>query len=356
MCWRTCCLSHPSSADICCRIREYADASPHNAIGEGWFVKATNDDIRFAYRLLLGREPDESGFRNYARMVSTTQISVSDVAATFLDSAEFHARQANQNKVTKIEQDGYSIFVSAGDSAIGRSILENGAWERHVSEKLKRILLPSMTFVDIGANIGYFTAMAAHAVGPSGKVVAIEPMDKNAQLIYATCHYNDFNNVHVLQCGASDRHAFVPLDTGAGTSNGSLRYDDNKNILPQFIAQTFALDDLLPNIDSVDVIKMDIEGFEPHAWKGFEKTITRCKPRILTEFHPKCLAENGKYEPISYLEMLFSYARVLTILEPDGGETTMHNPTTVMNAWREHDRALMENGCAHLDIYVAPLL
>ena len=318
-------------------------------------MNATNDDIRFAYRLLLGREPDENGFQTHKNMMSATQLSVSDVAAIFLDSAEFHAQQASRSEWVKIELDGYSMFASASDTGIGRSILQYGIWERHVSSKLKRILRPSMTFVDIGANIGYFTAMAAHAVGPSGRVVAVEPMEKNVQLIYATCMQNNFSHVDVLQCGASDRHAFVPLDTGAGTSNGSLRYVEDENVLPKFIAQTFALDDLLSNIESVDVIKMDIEGFEPHAWKGFEKTITRCKPAILTEFHPKCLAENGKYDPIRYLETLFSYGGSLTILEPNGGgETIVNNPADVMDAWRQHDCKVGENGGAHLDIYVAP--
>lgn len=63
-----------------------------------------------------------------------------------------------------------------------------GAWEPHLTHWLTRRIRPSDTGIDVGANIGYFTPLAAHLTGPAGHVVAIEPAPAFCQAIADAVH------------------------------------------------------------------------------------------------------------------------------------------------------------------------
>ena len=89
--------------------------------------------------------------------------------------------------------DGFSLYVIP-DDYIGRSILESGSCEPHVSSVIRNQLKKGDVFLDLGANIGYHTIFAAKLVGQSGKVIAVEPNPQNLQLIYASLLENKITN------------------------------------------------------------------------------------------------------------------------------------------------------------------
>ena len=62
---------------------------------------------------------------------------------------------------------------------MGLAILHGGQWEPHLTG-YRGHLKPGMTFIDVGANIGYFTVLASRLVGPEGRVIGFEPNSETA--------------------------------------------------------------------------------------------------------------------------------------------------------------------------------
>lgn len=204
----------------------------------------------------------------------------------------------------------------------------------------------------MGANIGYFTALAAHVVGPAGHVVVIEPMDENRQLNYATIARNRFNHVHVHPFAAADDEGVVCMGTQARSSNGEVVREWVRTDAPIF-AQTGRLDDLLVGAKRFDVVKFDIEGDELNEWHGFNEILDRDCPVVLTEFHPKWMRENAQVEPREYAELLLRFGNV-TVLFSTAGALAAFDFESLVRLWGQEDAALTTAGRAHLDLIVIP--
>lgn len=316
----------------------------------GFPERADVQDVLYAYRLLLGRRPDAQGLRTYERLVLERELTPYELAEQFLGSNEFRERYSS--KLVEVDLDGYALMVRADDNDVGRVVTTTRQWEPQVVSVLKSRLRKGSHFLDVGANIGYFTAFAAHEVGGSGRVVAIEPMDKNLQLIYSTVARNDFTNVRVEPFAASDASGIVCMGTHGGSSNGEIVREWNRGDRPIY-APARCLDELLVGEARFDVVKFDIEGHELHAWRGFSRTLKRDRPLVLTEFHPRCLSRNAGVEPEAYGAVLFEYGAV-TVLHSDGRHSSCRDVETLMRAWAREDAALGTDGAAHLDLLVDP--
>ncbi len=311
---------------------------------------ANKDDIFYAYRLLLGRAPDAAGLETYERLIRDQPIQPHELAEYFLGSNEFRSRY--NSEWLEIVLEGVVIVVRADDNDVGRTLARERQWEPHVLSVLREHLREGGRFLDVGANIGYFTAQAAQIVGATGGVVAVEPMDKNLQLIYATIARNGLTQAQVLPFAASDADGIVCMGTHGGSSNGEIVRDWNRGGQPLY-AQTRRLDDLLTNEARFDIVKFDIEGHELHAWRGFARTLMRDRPIVLTEFHPRCLRDNAKVDPLDYAATLFDHGKV-TVLHFDGRRSTCADGEALMRLWMREDAALRTDGAAHLDLLVEP--
>ena len=219
---------------------------------------------------------------------------------------------------------------------------------------LRKILRQNDVFLDVGANIGYFTALAARLVGPEGRVIAWEPMDKNVQLIYATAWENGFANVTVYPFAASSDVRLVPMTSSPLSSNAGIRRGEIGSQRTRVIAQTQRLDDHLAQLDRLDVIKFDIEGHESHAWKGAASILARHRPHVLTEFHPRCIRSSADIEPIDYLQQLFDYAPRVEVLHRNRDNVVCSTPDEVMREWQFADEEFGMDGGMHIDLYVNP--
>jgi len=156
---------------------------------------ATEEDIFFCFRLLLGRLPGSHEWIGHRGLAGN---SLRDVVTSYVTSREFRNRELSLPKIEDIypvELDGFKLYVSQNDSAVGRHIYGSRVYEPTVTNFIRRTLKPSMYVADIGANIGYFTMLAAHCVGADGKVVAYEPSINNVKLLYLSTQLNNFTNV-----------------------------------------------------------------------------------------------------------------------------------------------------------------
>lgn len=312
--------------------------------------RADVEDVLYAYRLLLGRSPDPQGLETYTNLVRDHVLTPFELAERFLGSNEFRSRY--NTGLLEIDLGSHVLIVRADDTDVGRAVANTRQWEPHVVAVLQNHLRPGGRFLDVGANIGYFTAWAAHRVGSTGRVVAVEPMDKNLQLIYATIARNGFTQVRVEPFAASDASGVVGMGTHPGTSNGEIVREPNQGEQPLY-AQTRCLDDLLAGEARFDVVKFDIEGHELHAWRGFSRTLERDRPTVLTEFHPGCLRRNASIEPEEYGAVLLEYGLV-TVLHFDGKQSSCPDVGALMRLWAHEDAVLGTDGGAHLDLLIEP--
>lgn len=316
-------------------------------------LRATPDDVRYAYRLLLGREPDPQGHATYVRLIRERGLHAKDIAKFILTSDEFR-NNSHVGTMIEVQLDGYSQFVDPDDRDVSASILNGQKYEPYVEAVIRELLRPGDTFVDVGANIGYFTALAAHLVGPLGHVVAWEPMDKNVQLIYATVWQNQFRNVTVYPFAASADVGLVAMVSGPFSSNAGIARREFGGQRTRVIAQTQRLDDHLGALKRVDVIKFDIEGHELHAWQGALSLLAKHRPQVLTEFHPKCIRENTGREPADYLAVLLEYAGQVEVLHRKHARVMCSDVNSILHEWKRADDEFGMNGAMHIDLYADP--
>ncbi len=154
---------------------------------------------------------------------------------------------------------------------------------------LKSLLQPGMTFYDVGANVGFFSVIAARLVGAGGRVVAFEPLPVNARAIRHNAQLNGFTHIDAREqaLGGSDGEASFMLSAeptwGKLTSVGKAP-DQHTG---ETVVAVRRLDGLIEQegLPPPDVMKIDVEGAELEMLAGAERTLRARRPVILMELH-----------------------------------------------------------------------
>jgi FkbM family methyltransferase len=180
---------------------------------------------------------------------------------------------------------------------------------REIYEPLETALLlerlkPGQTFVDIGANIGYYTLLAARQVGPAGRVYAFEPDAENFKLLRKNIEINGYSNVTLIAQAVSSQTGEAKLYLNP-LNLGDHRLVDSKDGRASISIQQTALDDYFKQLETPPhFIKMDIQGAEAGALAGMKKLLARASSLILvSEFGPEGLRRFGA-DPEDYLNTL----------------------------------------------------
>ena len=150
-------------------------------------------------------------------------------------------------------------------------------------------LKPGQTVVDVGANIGCFTVLAARLVGPEGRVVAFEPDPNNLTRLQRNIALNRLKNVTVLPNAIGDRTASVDLFGGGSSLFPSLfdKVDDRQDPTLRGTVSMIALADALEmcQVTRVDYLKLDCEGAEHLIFSTLPPETARCIDQITMEIH-----------------------------------------------------------------------
>jgi FkbM family methyltransferase len=160
---------------------------------------------------------------------------------------------------------------------IGQSIFLYGVWELIGSRLLDVLLEPGMCFVDVGANAGYYSLLAARLVGPGGTVHSFEPLDDLRAMLERSVRANAFSNVHVhpeAVTATSGSIAFYPYsETNEGVSS-TIRHVDTQ--AEPRIVPAISLDDFTARHPHgrMDVIKIDVEGAEQQVFDGMARLLS----------------------------------------------------------------------------------
>jgi FkbM family methyltransferase len=178
-------------------------------------------------------------------------------------------------------------------------------YERNELAFVRRTLLPAMTVLDVGANVGAYTALASHAVGPAGRVLAFEPDPESFRYLRETVRENGATNVELVPMAAARREGVARLFTSS-SNRGDNRLFESEQSDGSVEVRTVRLDDFLAaaGIERVDFVKIDVQGFEGEALAGLERTLRRSPGLVmLAEFWPFGLRRAGT-EPRALLDLL----------------------------------------------------
>jgi FkbM family methyltransferase len=298
-------------------------------------------------RLILGRTA--SNAREWETSLLWLGRDVDDLVQSYLRSIEFSRRGFNEKAVPSAvemaDYDGFSIYAARDDVATGRAILA-GRYEPHVAAVFRRCLRPGMTVIDVGANVGYFSMLAASLVGAAGSVTAVEPNPDNVRLLEASRRLNRFDQVRVA-CVAAGREMGV-LQLKSDASNGvtvKLRGEDE--LWSSRLTPCLPLRMLLPEDRPVDFIKIDVEGAEYDALAGCADRLRRDRPVIVSEFSPDALPNISGVDGETYLRLLTSCGLGLGVIPHEGEIVSFGDDIDgVMDVWRGRT--------GHLDIIAAP--
>ncbi|WKU49447.1 FkbM family methyltransferase [Streptomyces sp. VNUA116] len=181
---------------------------------------------------------------------------------------------------------------------IQRYIYMFGTWEPHMTRWLSRRLQSGDTFIDVGANMGYFSLLAAHLVGPSGRVVAIEASPAFHRSVLANARRNACRNVRAVNAAVSDARGFLRFTLASSRNLGAnsiVPYDGPAE--SSFEAQALPLTEVLTasEVAGARVIKVDVEGAEGSVVRGMASLLDRLRPdaEVTIEVTPERMARLG---------------------------------------------------------------
>ena len=196
---------------------------------------------------------------------------------------------------------GGAMFDCDLSDLLSREVCFTGLYEPPVTRVFQRQLRPGGTVMDVGANWGYFTLLAAAAVGPSGAVVSLEPDPRQYETLAGNVAMNGFTHVTTLRAAASSRPGRVTLlgysDDEENRGVTRIAAGDGRaapDAARQFDVDAVTIDGLMPPIREVDLVKIDVEGAEDLVLEGMREGLSQHRYRaILLELHPTLLEARG---------------------------------------------------------------
>jgi FkbM family methyltransferase len=180
---------------------------------------------------------------------------------------------------------GQPFFIDKDTRDIAPWILLGGTWENFVDDLLCALVDAGDTFLDVGANLGYYTIKMGGRVGPGGRVFSFEPNPAMFETLQENININGFAGraeaFNAAAGAAAGRLAFSVDHShpGGGTVHPHPSAEGTADVA------VVAIDDALPQDVVVDLIKIDVEGFEPMVFDGMARLLARSpQAAIVCEF------------------------------------------------------------------------
>lgn len=194
------------------------------------------------------------------------------------------------NRGTTVKEVGGVRYELDLSQVIDSSLYFSGTFEADTEAAITSHLRAGMTAVDVGANFGYHTFRMAQGVGPTGTVLAVEPMSGARTKLARNMALNQFENIRVSAVGLADSDlgeqdvAFV----------SSYRLDGRPEQIVERVRIT-TLDALAQDerLDRVDFVKIDVDGYEGKVLRGARTVLERWRPVLVFEISPGAMAAVG---------------------------------------------------------------
>jgi|GEM_PF-2369345 len=199
-------------------------------------------------------------------------------------------------KDTEVQFRGARFVMPTKDITLTPSVM-SGVFERHELDIFERACSAGATVVDVGANIGLYSVVAAQRIGASGRVYAFEPVPENIAFLRKNLELNRVTDrvaVQEMAVGEADGELEIFLsDRQIGTHSaakapvgGSTSVKVPMRSVDAFVANI--------RISRIDVVKVDVEGYDGQVLQGALQTLRQHKPVLFIEYSPSLLEACGQ--------------------------------------------------------------
>jgi FkbM family methyltransferase len=224
-----------------------------------------------------------------------------------------------------VNADGHRLAIfSPRRNRIGRALYREGIWEADVTKVITRCTATGMVAVDVGADIGYYTLLLARAVGPSGTVIAFEPIPDARRLLEQNIRTNNYRNVRVSSFGLATVEGESVLE--APLERSRLAMGKAEPSAGDLVVKLRRFDDLRNDIGvhRIDIVKIDVEGAEHEVLQGMTATLRADRPILIIEVHHEMLPLFGSTTVafLSWLGDLGYEYRPIGLPTPDVSDST----------------------------------
>jgi FkbM family methyltransferase len=207
------------------------------------------------------------------------------------------AGDASAPKVQLVSTPGGRVFVDEADQgSVARALRGKGRYEKVWTTWMQSNVRPGTHALDIGANVGYYTALLATLVGSGGSVIACEPDPQNAALLRRTIAENGFSHVRLVEAAVSDRVGRATLYQDAAWHGvHSLARDNCVNQSDAKVdVATVTVDSLMADHGAaIGFVKIDAQGAEAAVMAGAESLLSQAHATVLLEVWPHGLRTLG---------------------------------------------------------------
>jgi FkbM family methyltransferase len=183
---------------------------------------------------------------------------------------------------------------------VSHELLRKGSWQPASWDIMRPYLTGDAVFVDVGAHIGYYSLKAAAALGPRGRVIAVEPHPPTVKELQANISASNASRVHVYPVACADRDSTLVLSRARRsnprqTSLSSANATQRGTSAAGYRVRARQLDSIVldDGVQRVDVIKIGVDGAETLVLRGAQWTLDRFHPVVMVELVEKQLQAMG---------------------------------------------------------------
>ncbi|MGL4551064.1 MAG: FkbM family methyltransferase [Gemmataceae bacterium] len=224
--------------------------------------------------------------------------------------------------------DGSTFYLQPGDNYLTPMVVRFGEYEPAETQLVRQILKEGDTFLDVGANVGWFTVHGSKLVGTTGRVVAFEPEPSNLGFLRKNVQANGLKNVTVEEVALSNAAGSFKLyleKANLGMHSLVLEHG-GKHFIE---VPTVRLDDHWKGKGEIKLVKIDTEGAEGMILDGMRETLKAQKGmELVVEFAPERLVKSG-YDPDKVLQDLYALGYKASLIDEPGRKVVFLGTPTV---------------------------
>lgn len=280
-------------------------------------LEASNTRLaNVVYQAVLGRDPDAVGLESFLGAMRMG-LDLRELIANLIKSEEFHRRIHSGclvfdtfKPICTLLDERLKLWIDLHDAHVSLGCLQDN-YEPAETKFIMDRLAPGDTFVDIGANVGWFTIHAADKVGAAGRVHSFEPRTQTHGLLTRSITDNGFEDrctVHKLALGSEKAETRLVWMPGTENPGGSRLVRDSAERVDDMDGEGVKMAPL----DSIDiqgkvpVMKLDVEGAEAMVLGGASEFLARHRPVILTEVFGFALRHVSKIDVPEFVALIES--------------------------------------------------
>jgi FkbM family methyltransferase len=223
--------------------------------------------------------------------------------------------------IVKYKINDLTMLLDVRDSGVGRPLYLGTGYEQAETTFIRREVKRGMVFVDVGANIGYYTLLASTLIGPEGMVLAFEPDPHNFDLLTRSVGINGLVNVRTFRAALGAEVGTATLyQSNVNYGGHALTQGAVASTVNRIKVDVYPFDELARRVGiaRIDFVKIDVQGFESQVMNGMVEIMKASDQlTVLTEFWPHGIETSGT-SPEDYFRFFTSQGMEPFLLKEDG--------------------------------------